>query len=815
MTSLDDSDLVDVLEHDLGVRGVIGHLRSLSERLWTRESDEQHETYSDLVTTSEAAAVVTLLSAHHERVDPWSPERLAEMDREPEYGWRWEATAVLVTGAVALGASDVADPDPLLDTLVHVAFARDELTVMARRAILVGVLEPWPPPAPVTGAWPNLGPGCLMDIRAAGSRLAKSVAAGRRAEVVIVLTDADGITSLSPNAGTSWDPVAILGTFPTIPRTVLFPLAGGGTRPAEVISWSTGRIDVLAPEPVGDGPVGFVTRSDLDEGGIDYEAAVDFAAALQSCLGASLMPAAGRISAVIPNGLGAPRRDVGALPGDINVFHGGPIVLDVAPASGVEGGAAATVRGRNLSPGDAVVIDAVVAPTTFVDQATLTFTPPAIASGRKVLQIKRGYRRSNSTRFDVRASLTGVAPPPRVKPGADAELKGTGFGSGITATVDGVNTRVWVFDTHTLEVQVHRPARPPVDTDRRGEPVTIEVFDLGTSIGSVVVNVDTFRIASLGDSVVWGQGLLESQKFSMLVADRLTARYNGSIAVFATDRCAHSGARIAPSAGDGPDPLAPRLPGDFSGECPSRVPSVTAQVTGWTAGTFAAGQGGEIDLVILNGGANDVGITTIMNPLASDSTLSAATTAACSAGIGLLLPTVLATFPSAAVVVTGYYQIVSDESDMRLLFPAIGALGLLGSLVVPSVLGAGPVGFGPLETAALYEWVRRRLITRSEIFATVANASLAAAVAARSPRVALAVPAFGPTNAIFAPDPYVFGVGLSPAGLLPLDPVASARSAACLPADPITTVASIGHPNARGAEAYADAIAATLPTLGL
>jgi hypothetical protein len=63
--------------------------------------------------------------------------------------------------------------------------------------------------------------------------------------------------------------------------------------------------------------------------------------------------------------------------------------------------------------------------------------------------------------------------------------------------------------------------------------------------------------------------------------------------------------------------------------------------------------------------------------------------------------------------------------------------------------------------------------------------------------------------------PYVFGVGLSPGGLVPLDPVAGARVAACLPPDPITTVASIGHPNARRARAYADAIAATLPTLGL
>ena len=232
-----------------------------------------------------------------------------------------------------------------------------------------------------------------------------------------------------------------------------------------------------------------------------------------------------------------------------------------------------------------------LAPTTFVDPATLTFTPPAIASGRKTLQIRRGYRRSNGTPFDVRASLRGGALPGRVSPGAYAELKGTGFGPGITATVDGGTATASVYDTHTLEVGVRRPARPPVDTDRRGERVTVEVFDLGTSIGSVTVTVDTFRIASLGDSIVWGQGLLEPQKFSMLVADTLDRplqRIHRRLrhGPLRTLRCTH---RAGP--GDAPDPRAPRLPGDFTGECPSAVPSITAQVAGWTAGTLAAGQG--------------------------------------------------------------------------------------------------------------------------------------------------------------------------------------------------------------------------------
>jgi hypothetical protein len=330
MTRPDDRALADLLESGLGVRGVVGSLRSLSDRLWTPPADEGLETYSDLASGAEAAAVTTLLSAHHERVDPWPAERLAALDRERENGWRWEATTVLVTGVLALGTADLADLDPLLDTLVHVAFGRDELTLLARRAMLIGARASWPPPVSGAGDGRDLGVGCLMDIRSAGSRLAAGVSAGRRAEAVIVFTDADGITSLSPNSGTSRNPVAILGTFPARPRTALFPQAGGGTAPAEVIIWSTSRIDVLTPEPVGDGPVGFVTSPGAGQG-IDPDAAIHFADVLANCLGPSLNPVAGRLSGVIPHGLGTARRDIGPLPGDVNVFHGVSVPFTLSP----------------------------------------------------------------------------------------------------------------------------------------------------------------------------------------------------------------------------------------------------------------------------------------------------------------------------------------------------------------------------------------------------------------------------------------------------------------------------------------------------
>jgi hypothetical protein len=326
--------------------------------------------------------------------------------------------------------------------------------------------------------------------------------------------------------------------------------------------------------------------------------------------------------------------------------------------------------------------------------------------------------------------------------------------------------------------------------------------------------VDTFRIASFGDSIIWGQGLLEAQKFTMLVADAVTARRNGAIATFALDRCAHSGATVSPVIGELPDPAAPRPPGDFTGECPTSVPSITAQLSAWLSPPLSM-ERHDIDLVLVDGGINDVDVRTILDPFGSDTDLAKTATAACFSAMNGVLTTVLTAFPNAKVVVTGYYPIVSNQTDMAFMIPVLGGLGLLGTLVVAPVAGALPVGLGVIGAALFVAWARQRLIDRSAIFAASANASLASSVAAFGPRVALAVPAFGPANAIFAPDAFVFGVGLSTAGLVALDPVAGSRVATCGAGNVITRVASIGHPNAKGSKAYADAVVATLPRLGL
>jgi Protein of unknown function (DUF1214) len=85
----------------------------------------------------------------------------------------------------------------------------------------------------------------------------------------------------------------------------------------------------------------------------------------------------------------------------------------------------------------------------------------------------------------------------------------------------------------------------------------------------------------------------------------------------------------------------------------------------------------------------------------------------------------------------------------------------------------------------------------------------------RTPGLHVAVPAFGPENALFAPNSWLFGLQPvpGPAGVVPVDPVAAVRAIHCATwvclrdvAEPNCTLASLGHPTAAGARAYFEAI---------
>jgi lysophospholipase L1-like esterase len=102
---------------------------------------------------------------------------------------------------------------------------------------------------------------------------------------------------------------------------------------------------------------------------------------------------------------------------------------------------------------------------------------------------------------------------------------------------------------------------------------------------------NSFRIVNLGDSVPWGQGLLEAEKYDILVKAALSAKYPGGVTL---ERSAHSGAVIG--AGIATGTSAP-------GEVPVARPTIIEQCEQF------ANAPETVDLVLVNGGINDVGVS--------------------------------------------------------------------------------------------------------------------------------------------------------------------------------------------------------------
>jgi hypothetical protein len=335
-------------------------------------------------------------------------------------------------------------------------------------------------------------------------------------------------------------------------------------------------------------------------------------------------------------------------------------------------------------------------------------------------------------------------------------------------------------------------------------------------------------VVTLGDSIIWGQGIPEGQKFPDLVTNWLQTLYGSSYYVTRFPTRAHSGAPLQAS-GDGPN-VAP-------GEIPENVPSVPLQVELTLADLANAGvPPASVILVLVDGCINDVSATTIVVGVNSSNDIANWTNQHC-AGMRQLLQRVGAVFPKAAVVVTGYYQIITSSTDPAAL-PALLAVG--------GAAAGGP--WGGILGAAAGVLDTGRAQANSLAFATAAQNVLATEVqiangdpnlvpAGAPPRFALAWPNFTADNGYAAPStwvwkveeflpaetlgslvslPSVFGISIP----FPFDPnsadaVAYYRAQWCVSnGDLISTCidASVGHPNFLGVSAYTQAVIQQIET---
>ncbi|PHN06770.1 hypothetical protein [Flavilitoribacter nigricans] len=319
------------------------------------------------------------------------------------------------------------------------------------------------------------------------------------------------------------------------------------------------------------------------------------------------------------------------------------------------------------------------------------------------------------------------------------------------------------------------------------------------------------KVLAVGDSVLWGQGLPEEQKFHVLavrqIAEALELEPEQLELIFQ----AHSGAIIKkPSDEHIPDANIP-----FWQEVPFDLPSIIDQVR---LGSYNT-EDPEMDLVILNGGINDVDFRVIINPTGSNEDLEQRIRQHCYHDMLELLQETRRLYPRAVIVLTGYYPILSELSNLQILTVFVSVLSLKFGLL------------GPL----LSPLVARRSVQRTRYFYQRQLSWLRRAVGQmhrsgdhRGPGILFAHPAFGPQNCVGGPQSFLFEPRKiqektweqflsNPLGnvhrLIAGDPMAEQRrvaSASLLRDDLLrlitALVASIGHPNAEGARRYAEVV---------
>lgn len=183
-------------------------------------------------------------------------------------------------------------------------------------------------------------------------------------------------------------------------------------------------------------------------------------------------------------------------------------------------------------------------------------------------------------------------------------------------------------------------------------------------------NAAPFNMLVLGDSIMWGQGLLREQKFFYQVNEWLkTEILKDRRAVNPPHVEAHSGATIFPEFDEKLD-FTKRY---SSGETNVSNPSIIFQA--FNALEHYQNQGEsessvtpeKVDLILVNGGINDFNAGRLFHIIIKDEKIQAYARQFCGNGMKILLRFLTSSFPKAKIVVTGYYSIISTETDPNIL----------------------------------------------------------------------------------------------------------------------------------------------------
>jgi lysophospholipase L1-like esterase len=329
-----------------------------------------------------------------------------------------------------------------------------------------------------------------------------------------------------------------------------------------------------------------------------------------------------------------------------------------------------------------------------------------------------------------------------------------------------------------------------------------------------------FNLLVLGDSIAWGQGLRQEHKAWYLVKTWLEK--NGGRQV--RERVeAHSGAVIG-SVGDSAGNPVPAQDGEVN----SGLPSVNDQINN-ALRSYA--DPARVDLVIVDGCINDLDARRLLNAVNTPDGIRELAQQKCGPPMEALLGRITRTFSNAHVIVTGYYPILSERTDSDLFMRA---------LAKRFYTGTAPMNDKQLR-ARLIE-ISRQWYEGSNQMLAIAASRVDAQLAAQGlrQRALFAEVGFLPENSFAAPQSRLWGFDASwlrkllvifTLGRVTLktnDEQRNQRDTSCKetfkpPAGEtkeqkevrlnrimLCRLAAIGHPNRKGAQIYADAIARQL-----
>jgi|WetSurMetagenome_2_1015567.scaffolds.fasta_scaffold07385_2 lysophospholipase L1-like esterase len=301
-------------------------------------------------------------------------------------------------------------------------------------------------------------------------------------------------------------------------------------------------------------------------------------------------------------------------------------------------------------------------------------------------------------------------------------------------------------------------------------------------------DINVFHMVVIGDSIAWGEGLNQEEKYYYLVAKWLNEELHRPINVTVY---AHNAAKLESN----------EVSECTYPECPNSYPSILKQAD-------LISNLDQVDLILVSAGINDVDVLgNVGNIDISSSEIRRITRQEIQKPMTELLNKLLVKCENTKIIVTGYYRIITDDShnlDIGQIYPKLYKLTHDGN-ELPSTLDVND--YKPI------------LISNSEAFWDESDKCLRDSVnATNSDRVAFAPVDFPASKTVAASDTWLWNFDLIKSGYNILnhidefpttDPKYDERKSKC--SDSLIDLSSsFAHPNIKGAQKYKEAIVSVL-----